>query len=355
MHIIGERNFMHRFRILNSNFETINFLSAVNIQWRRKYYEVGDFEIQQTREQYNNNAFYIWNTENNEMGIIQKKQYKEEGHGVFVYLSGSFIECCLNWNFVWNDVTLNRDTSLICRDIISKRIASKSEGIGLEKLKLGTYVLTGKTQTAWESSETKCGTVCQKWLQEAECGHKIRYDLNTDAFYYDIYKGKDLTGNNAVIFSEALKNINDWNCSNDISNYYNYAWSNVTRKNNPDTFIQVDYKTAGEGENLRKIRKDITDTEGTDTEAIARVKDQLKLELLNHTVERDFTFKPVSTMIKYKTDYDLGDKIIFQLDITKEAYNSRITEVNEVYKKNNWEYTLTLGNKRRQDYITRRI
>ena len=80
---------------LDKEFNIITHLEPYNVQWNRKYYETGDFEIYIDIEQYSSNIKYIYSTDDKELGIVDIPHYSASNNTKQMLLKGSFFESLL--------------------------------------------------------------------------------------------------------------------------------------------------------------------------------------------------------------------------------------------------------------------
>lgn len=79
----------------------IGAIRYINLQWNRKYYECGSFEIMMMASEYNNDAKYLYTPDRKEVGIIQKVHLTKSIKGRFVTISGFFYEFMLNDKIIY--------------------------------------------------------------------------------------------------------------------------------------------------------------------------------------------------------------------------------------------------------------
>lgn len=90
------------FYALDSAGELIALLAPMEVQWNRKYYNVGDFSIQLPIGQYSSNIAYIYCNKRPEVGIVGKRQYKVDESGKsYVQISGYFYEYKLEDDIIY--------------------------------------------------------------------------------------------------------------------------------------------------------------------------------------------------------------------------------------------------------------
>lgn len=81
------------FVYLDETYTRIEFVDGINLQWRRRYYDIGEFELQILTKQYIPDARFILNTDTLEVGEINKIELKNTANvGKYMLLSGYFVE-----------------------------------------------------------------------------------------------------------------------------------------------------------------------------------------------------------------------------------------------------------------------
>lgn len=340
------------FRGLDKNFLLRSNINAINLQWRRRYYEYGEFEIQIRAQEFDEDMCYIWNTQTNEVAIINKTEYKNEGNGDFVYLSGYFIESWLSYGVIDRADIISSSTPIIskCRTLVQNNIINGGVVLPVE---LGTTPsgVSGNTD-ALPDNEEETGVVCQSLLKSIECAQRLRFDYNSSKFYYDIVQGADKsdTGSGTVVFSEALGNVNEIDYSYDDSNYKNYAEIWINRGGDPERWIHTTYDWSST-EIKQKLYFSTSDSDsGSDDEARTKAKEEAKLELLNHRNEESVSFTPPNDRFSYPNDYTLGDRVQLVITTIEKSRSYRITGINETYKNNNREIELVFGDIKTTQY-----
>ena len=104
---------------LNAAMQSIGTLKCINIQWNRRYYEPGGFEIQLRAREWDAQYAYIYTPDRPEIGIVQKVETKHNIKGDFVLVSGYFLECMFNWKVVWYRAAVDGNVADACRQLMT--------------------------------------------------------------------------------------------------------------------------------------------------------------------------------------------------------------------------------------------
>jgi hypothetical protein len=57
---------------MDESFNIIRYIKFINLQWIRRYYEPGEFNVQIPASEYDADAAYLFTTDRPELGLIQK-------------------------------------------------------------------------------------------------------------------------------------------------------------------------------------------------------------------------------------------------------------------------------------------
>ncbi|MDO5329002.1 MAG: hypothetical protein Q4E88_02725 [Coriobacteriia bacterium] len=343
------------FRGLDKNFVLLAEVPAINMQWKRRYYDYGEFEVQLRWADYDPDMAYIWNTKTNEVAIIDKFNPKNEGHGDFVYLSGYFCESWLSYGVVVDHGTVPVNVITACRTMVTNRIINNSLRLPAT-IEIGNLKSHSSNIDAYPDDESEVGLLCKKLLTSIEYAQKLRFDYSTKKFYYDIVQGIDrsVEGANHCVFSERLKNINDLDYSYDQSDYKNYADIKISRGGNPERFDYTNVDISKNNEPIRKIKFEVSDTKSaTDHDARVAARQKASLELLNHKIVENANFEPATNSYEYMVDYDLGDIVQIVIAGIEVSISLRIIGIDEVHKKHTREIKLQFGDMKKLNYRKR--
>lgn len=332
---------------LDSGFNLVTIaIPYSNLQWNRRYYEAGKFEVEIPLALYDPTWAYIGTSARPELGMIQKIEVKGEGD-TSVLLSGFFCEKMLDDKTCYprykGDVA---HTETAVRNIF----AIYKEDLPISLGEANNPLLGDRTQS--DFSDDEMGKKLYAILEPRQMSYRVRYDYDENKLYFEVWQGLDRTQSQSVngfqTFSTEFGNIIDRDITLDDSAYKNYAIIPVNSDDNDveqDTFY-IDWSDGGYKKKIVfNMRSSRPDEDQTYEEFKAAILSEASEKLLGYQKVEDVNIDPVGG--GYMLNYDLGDKcdvVLTDLGVTMEI---RIVEVNEVFKPSDGHtVTVGLGNKR---------
>lgn len=214
-----------------------------------------------------------------------------------------------------------------------------------------------------EYANEVCANLGQEVKARAQAG-KLGYDIliNERAKQYGfyLYKGKDLTaknsaGNTPCIFSRDFDNVNEQEYTASIENCGNFIYvQGAADDNGSQPMTTVDGENAT-GLDLTEVFCDATDIarkyQSGETEItiplntymlMLKTRGNAELESYGKTINFVSTINTNSNL-KFKVDFDLGDRITCKEEKWGIQIDARITEVTETYQKGAEEIEATFG------------
>ena len=184
-------------------------------------------------------------------------------------------------------------------------------------------------------------------LKLQELSQRLACDCDSRILTYQVWQGKDRTQNQSVnafaSFSQDNGTIDTLTLTVDSSDYYNCA--HVVFGNDVHDSV---YNLANSNDPLRWLYI-ISDLSETDYENMDKFKAAVRhatlLELQSHAHLVNIDADVIQRNLRYRVDYDLGDKCDIVDSKTGLAYTARIIEVNEVWKANTHTVSLQFGDK----------
>lgn len=322
-----------------------------NLQWNRRYYTFGTFEMQISEEVYDPSWKYIGSDERDELGMVQS--YIPQSGGL-VLLGGFFCEKMLDWRAIYpkyHPIIISLgigepETTLpaweFCRDMFNEfKSDLPIEWGGDMSVEDGIYA---------EAEDDHLGEKMYSILETVEASFKVRFDKKAKGLLFDVWKGKDRTQsqreNAWCVFSKEFGNVASDSIKLDDSDYYNYAIvpCDADEDGIERETLHVDLTN---GEPRRDIVIDMRSSSVSNDQTMAQWRESVRQEateqLLNYAKVEDIDIEPFES--GYRTDFDLGDKC--DAIVHGKRMESRIIEVNEVFKADGGhEITVGLGNKR---------
>lgn len=313
-----------------------------NLQWNRRYYTFGTFEMQISKDVYDPSWKYIGSDERDELGMVQKTVPQDD----LVLISGFFCEKMLDMRAIYPKYspTATLPAWKLCKGMLDSYKAGLSiEWGGDTSVTDGIYA---------EAVDDHLGEKMYSILETIEASYKVRLDRDTGKLLFDVWKGKDRTqsqrDNPWQVFSKEFGNVKEDTVSIDESDWYNYA---IVPCDADEDGVEreVLYVDLTNGEPRRDIVIDMRSSSVSDDQTMAQWREAVRQEateqLMEHVKVEDIDIE-VLTDTGYMTDYDLGDKCDVVLTDIDRKMESRIIEVLEVFKPEGHEITIGLGNKR---------
>lgn len=214
-----------------------------------------------------------------------------------------------------------------------------------------------------EYANEVCAQLSQEVKTRAQAG-KLGYDIlineREKKYGFYLYKGKDLTaknseGNTPCIFSREFDNVNEQEYTASIENCGNFIYvQGAADDSGSQPLVTVDNAGAA-GLELEEVFCDATDiarkyqsgeTEVTIPLAIylmmLKTRGAAELESYGKTINFVSTINTNSNL-KFKADFDIGDRITCKENAWGIQIDARITEVTETYQKGAEEIEATFG------------
>lgn len=196
--------------------------------------------------------------------------------------------------------------------------------------------------------------------QAGKLGYDILINERKKQYGFYLYKGKDLTaknndGNTPCIFSRDFDNVNEQEYTASIENGGNFIYvQGAADDNGSQPIVTVD-KAGAAGLELEEVFCDATDIarnyQNGETEVTIPINTYLQMLKTRGNAELESygkTINFVSTInsnsnLKFKRDFDLGDRITCKEEKWRIQIDARITEVTETYQKGAEEIEATFG------------
>lgn len=214
-----------------------------------------------------------------------------------------------------------------------------------------------------EYANEVCAKLSQEVKARAQAG-KLGYDIlineREKKYGFYLYKGKDLTaknseGNTPCIFSREFDNVNEQEYTASIENCGNFIYvQGAADDSGSQPLVTVDNAGAA-GLELEEVFCDATDIarkyQSGETEItiplatyllMLKTRGAAELESYGKTINFVSTINTKSNL-KFKTDFDIGDRITCKENKWGIQIDARITEVTETYQKGAEEIEATFG------------
>lgn len=362
----------------NKDMEEIGEIDFIEASWKRKWLEPGEILIHTTVENWNPEIKYIKNSGRKETAIIQKVIQEQKNDGKFITASGFFAEKVLDWGCNYLACTLRANSEEEVRNRLNTYLGDTCK-TALKSIRLDSEKLPN-TMTKSIEAGTSTGRVLYGFLrrnnQSFWCEPSISKIENEPSLSVVVhpYFGNDKR--NEVFFGEGFGNVSSIRYHLDETGEYPSVgviqeietadgFSGVQSVKTKDGLKSYITETVTEESNrpkdlgacypLKVVSGSVSgiDMKSTNEEAIRRaMQQQGRLEMLNHYKVETVEVDVLQETFFYLKDYDLGDTCTILFDSVRQSFSARITEIEEVFRRNQTEIKLTFGTPRKQKYIS---
>lgn len=217
---------------------------------------------------------------------------------------------------------------------------------------LDQETITGDSVDYSNEALKALGDEVRDQCQQGKLGYDLLVDERNQRYGFYLYKGKDLTddnedGNAPCIFSRDKDNVAEQEYEHNVENVQNYAY---VRGASDDSNVQIVEEVDGAsatGLELREylldasdISRTAEDSSGNSTEiAEATYRKMLAARGTTDLAGEIETYSFTSAIktdsnLKYKEDFDLGDRVTCIDDSWGIKINSRITQITQTFENN---------------------
>lgn len=330
--------------VLDNDFNELGTIDVYNsLQWTRKYYDFGDFDLECGINYFDliQQGTYLFR-KGYELAYIEEVKYKRSDDNEYVlHVSGQFISSMLNDRVIVGEKKFTGTHEVIARQMLNENFINPSDvNRKISNLSLAEVRSLGEATTL-EVKDDEVGEELNSFLEEKELSQRIDYDYLTNQILYSVWQGLDRTEEQSIntwaVFSDDYDNVADVEYSNDTSDYKNFAY--VVGKDNKT--ITVNNVKLGER------RREMIVSSSDSIDADLRIKGNQELDKEKPVEVIDCTVISNENLL-YKRDYDLGDLCTVKIRSINKMANMRITEVREIYE----DGEITIVPKFGDDYIT---
>ena len=327
--------------------QELNFIGVIedfsSLQWNRKYFETGNFELQMPYSEHNQSlikaGYLIWKKDSREAGVIEyitREEYSLTVKGRFLssYMDRRLIKSTYNAS--------NKKVEEVMFELLQNAATipqvEYSELKGFEETI--TFQATYKNLLTYESKLSKYSNIAFRFIP----------DFVNKKIYFETYKGIDRSINQSdrprVIFSESYENIQNTVYTLNEQLYKTVCYVGGKGEGDERTIV-----IAGDDTLTGLLRRevflsatDITNTDITTSEYEEALKQRGETELNSDCIVESFESScfPYGSF-KYKQDFDLGDIVTIKKESWGLQTDLRITEINEIYESEIMSISLTFG------------
>ena len=326
---------------LDSSFTLIKTLRCTNIQWNRRYYEAGDFQLELLASDWDTSIAYIYTNQRPETGMVQKIETEHTLKGDFVLVSGFFLEGMLNWKITHPKHSSTGNVCAACKSLVTSLMTD----IGIT---LASEPDIGDSDP-FDSENEPLGDATYAALKKQELSQRIVFDYDTETLLYFVWQGLDRTQsqsmNTYAAFAQNFGNIDDLTLTQDSSDMRNYAVVQYTLAA-ADAFLEIDLREGSETKRILFIQSPVSQEEGqSDGDYQTAVESDARTQMEEYEAVLNLDADVLQRNLYYLTDYDLGDKCDIRDDRLGLAFEARIIEINEVWKNNEHKVGVQFGTK----------
>lgn len=347
--------------ILDASFAPLGVVDAfISLQWTRRYYEVGSFELHTDMAWYDllRQGRYVYRNDAVEVGVIEGLSYEQGETEEQLTVSGRFLECLLERRVIPQRMELAGTAEQICRTLVDEMAIHPQEPArAIPKLALGAEKGLGTETTCQCGGETLLEKL-QELCQSQELSFALRYDYENDEMLFEVWQGKDRTQgqkeNGWAVFSRGQENLLTSDYSVDEQDYRNFAYVvGEAEQGQTPVCVTVDRTNGRDRRELyvdaSSVKREVDGETMTD-EAYRQALWQKGLEALdgyrrveayNHAIDPNAN-------LMYKTHYDLGDICTVIQEKIGLVAEKRIEEVREAVEADGLAVEMTFG----EDYVS---
>jgi len=298
---------------------------ATSIQWTKRFYDVGSFELHLTPN--DANLKYIkenhFISHNDNCGIILYLEQTPQD----VKICGYDLKGLLKIRKCEGAKTGNAET--VIKSFVSENLISATDS----KRNIPNFANAPNQNRGdtvdWVCEDLKLDVEINKICLLSELGYDVK--LINNEFVFDVIEGIDRTKNQSavppVMFCKQFKNISDFEYIKDASTAVNTVYVGTTEI----------YDSVYTG---LERREGIEQSDGTEDEIRTKGKAILKEKAIKENISAETNHR-----LKYKTDWNLGDYVTLKVDVFGETLllDKQITEVEEIYERGNISIKPTFG------------
>lgn len=367
-------------RIFDKTIEPLGAIDELaSLLWHIKYFDVGTFSLLAPITDNNSKLLVEGNILTKHDG---KREVTDAAGGVwrraaqitYVHITkdengleqieaqGFMLGWWLNKRCIYPQIAATETNQNLINTMVKKNCGSEASA----KRRFPQFVMLAQDTidgSSVEYANEVCANLGQEVKTRSQAG-KLGYDIlineREKKFGFYLYKGKDLTaknseGNTPCIFSRDFDNVNEQEYTASIENCGNFIYvQGAADDNGSQPMTTVDGENAT-GLDLTEVFCDATDIarkyQSGETEVtipldtyllMLKTRGSAELESYGKTINFVSTINTNSNL-KFKADFDLGDRITCKEEKWGIQIDARITEVTETYQKGAEEIEATFG------------
>lgn len=336
-------------RIYNREMAFMGVIESITaLQWNRKYYEAGDFELHLPVTEYNMRLIalgnLLWIRGKVEAGVMEDIQLISNAKKQECVVKGRFTSSYMDRRLIRPRKTFSGAVEVAMRTLLD-------EAVEIPNVVLGDLKNLPAT-VSFQATYKNLLTYETKLAQSAGYGFRFVPDFAEKTLTFEVYNGVDRSTSQMertkVEFSEKFNNLASLTYQLNNQIYKNLAYVGGEGEGLDRTFVVVGDDTVT-GLDRREVYVDargIQKEDGmTDAQYTALLEEEgnkaLKEDILSESLE--FDTDPNGNFV-YLRDFDLGDIVTVKKESWGVSTDMRITEISEVYERGYIKITPTFGN-----------
>lgn len=353
----------------------------VTLIWKVKYFDVGSFSILAPATPNNIKLLEIGNlitkhntepdyTDSNggrwrRAGEITYKNITKDAKGQEqIEVKGYMLSRWLSKRVVMPQIAVNGTRQQIINTLIAKNCGASAARA--RKFPQFTVIEQGNYQgvvTHYSNEEyVDLGVEVKAVSQSGKLGYDILINERAKLYGFYLYKGRNLTannldGNNPCIFAREFDNVSsqEYQASNENAKNYIVVMGKQAEGEAAAPTVTA-YTEVASGLELQEVYFDATSIERTYTDDEGQTQDipleqyyeQLEtkaaIELSGYIETMNFSSDiNLQSTMRYKEDYDIGDRVSCLEKSWNIKLDARITEITETYQQGKYELAATFG------------
>lgn len=317
---------------LDENFELVSYLPFINLQWNRRYYEVGNFTVQLRAADYDGRVKYVYAPQRPELGMVERTETQQNVNGHFVLLSGRFFENVLNWRIAFP----NFDKTYTLSALADRMIRHSYYQNRKYDIQLAPTFPDKSVEVKWVNDPI--GDCMYETLKTIEMSQSILFDPDKLTLTYHVWQGKDRTQSQSenayALFSDESRHVKTFKYIEDWRDFRNVCM--ILYGSQPSRYDRYLPGWEEQGERWMLMNASDEDSEAN------RIQ-QADEELQKRPIVREAEIEVLQKDFFYMQDYDLGDKCDIVNHMYGKSFEARLISANEVWKQGKHEVTLGFG------------
>ena len=368
-------------RVFDKELNALGLIDEMtSLIWTIRYFSVGEVKILAPMTENNRQLLSVGNllvkhdeyidfvdanedTWRRAAEITYVRYAKDEKGQEQIEARGSIISSWLNQRVINPQIQLTGTCQQIVNKLIERNIGSGATASRkFPQLVMLAQEDLGGASTEYSNEELKAlGDEVRDVCQQGKIGYDLLICERLKQFGFYLYDGKNLTsgntdGNPPCIFSRDFDNVNEQEYEDDTSNVKNHAFvRGAADSNNKQEVVEVDEDGAS-GYELMEVLIDASDIQRTAENSQGEQQDipvatyramlatrgntELDSRIENYTFNSSIN---IMSNLRYKEDFDLGDRVTCIEKRWGITINSRITELTQTFERGKTLIEATFG------------